>query len=164
MRASDIVNQIASILPGLVDDFTNNLAVASLARNGTTVTGTTTGAHGLTVGKQVNIVGALTPLTCAITRNGIVGTLITDEDHDITENAGFDVQIDGATEAEFNGTFGLLKVPNRRTVTFLMDDAGPVLATGAPVLLNGASPLQQYNGLQEVTAIPSATQFEYEIK
>lgn len=163
MRASDIVNQIAGVLPRLVDDFTNNLAVASLTRAGTTVTATTAEAHSLTVGKQVNIVGALTPLTCAITRNGIVGTLVTDADHDLTENAGFNVQTAGAAEAEFNGTFELLKVPDRRTVTFLMDDAGPVVATGSPVLLNGASPLQQYNGLQEVTAVPSSTQFDYEI-
>jgi hypothetical protein len=163
MRSEDIVKQLAVNLPRFVDDFTGNVTVDSLTRSGTTVTVTTSAAHGLAVGGQVNVTGALTPLTCTITRNGIVGTLVTDADHDLTENAGFDVQIEGAIEPEFNGTFELISVPNRRTVTFAMDDSGPVAATGDPVLLNGASPLQQYNGLQEITAVPSTITFQYEI-
>lgn len=163
MRASDIVNQIATYLPRLVDDFTINVTGVSLTRSGTTVTVTTSDAHGLDAGNQVNITGAQTPINCSITRSGIVATLVTDADHDMTENAGFNVQIEGATEAEFNGTFDLLTVPNRRTITFLVADSGPVTATGSPLLLNGSSPLQSYNGLKEVSAAPTATTFEYEV-
>lgn len=163
MRASDVVNQLAVYLPALVDDFTDSVAITSLARSGTTVTAETAAPHGLAANKAVNVTGALTPIPCAITRSGIVATLVTDIDHDLTENAGFDVQIEGATEAEFNGTFTLLRVLNRRTITFQVADAGPVVATGSPVLLNGASPLQQYNGLRNVTSIPTSTSFTYEI-
>lgn len=163
MRSSDVVLQLAAVLPRFVDDFTTQIAVVSLTRSGTTVTVETAAAHGLTAGRAVNIVGALTPLPCGVTRSGTVGTLVTTQDHDITENAGFDVQISGATEPEFNGTFQLLRVLNRRTITFLMSDAGALVAAGAPVLLNGASPLQQYNGLRAVTAVPSATSFQYEV-
>lgn len=163
MKASDIVNQLAIVLPGLVDDFTTNIAASSLTRSGTTVTVTTAAAHGLAAGNQVNITGALTPINCGITRSGIVATLVTTADHDMTENAGFNVQIEGATEAEFNGTFTLLRVPNRRTITFQVADSGPTTATGAPLLLNGSSPLQSYNGLQEITAVPTTTTFEYEV-
>jgi hypothetical protein len=154
---------LAVVLPGLVDDFTTNVAATDLTRSGTTVTVTTAAAHGLAVGNQVNVTGALTPISCGITRSGIVATLVTTADHDMTENAGFNVQIEGATEAEFNGTFTLLSVPNRRTITFQIADSGPVTATGAPLLLNGSSPLQSYNGLREITAIPTTTTFEYEV-
>lgn len=164
MRASDIVNQLAVRLPALVDDFTDQFTVSSLTRSGTTVTVTTAAVHGLVVNQQVNVTGAQTPITItSLTRLGIVGTLVTDADHDITENAGFDVQISGATESEFNGTFTLLSVPNRRTIKFTMDDSGATTATGTPLLLNGSSPFQSYNGLQKVTAIPTTTTFQYEV-
>lgn len=164
MRAADIVNQLAVRLPALVDDFTDQLAVNSLTRSGTTVTVTTAAAHNLAVNQQVNITGAQTPINISsLTRVGIVGTLITDADHDITENAGFDVQISGATEAEFNGTFTLLSVPNRRTITFQMVDSGATTATGSPLLLNGSNVFQSYNGLRRVTATPTTTTFEYEV-
>lgn len=164
MRASDIVNQLAVLLPALVDDFTNQLSVVSLTRSGTTVTVTTSAAHGLTIGRQANITGAQTPIIISsLTRVGIVGTLVTSADHDITENAGFDVQIDGATESEFNGAFELLNVPNRRTITFKIADSGATIATGSPLLLNGANTFQSYNGLREVTATPTTTTFEYDV-
>ena len=163
MRAQDIVNQLAIVLPTQADDFTTQISVTSISRSGTTVTVTTDVDHGLTAGKQVNMNGVITPINCSITRSGIVGTLVTTSDHDITENAGYDVQIDGATQPEFNGTFTLLTVPNRRTITFQMDDSGPTSASGSPQLLNGFNIFQTYNGLREVTAIPASDQFEYEI-
>lgn len=164
MRAQDIVTQLAVVLPTLVDDFTTQIAVSSLTRSDTTVTATTAAAHGLETGQQVNITGAQTPISItSIDRVGIVATLVTDADHDMTENAGFDVQISGANESEFNGTFKLLKVPNRRTIQFQVDDSGPTSATGSPLLLNGTNVFQSYNGLREVTATPTATTFEYEV-
>lgn len=164
MKSNDIVNQIARVLPTLVDDFTTQIAIDSVTRVGTIATATTTAAHGLVVGKQANITGAQTPITITdIDRNGMIATLITDTDHDMTENAGFNVQISGANEAEFNGTFVLLSVPNRRTLTFVIDDSGPVSATGLPLLLNGSSPLQSYNGLKLVEAVPTPTTFEYSV-
>lgn len=164
MRATDIVSQLAQFLPAIVDDFTTQISVISLTRSGTTVTATTSAAHGLVIGKQANMTGAQTPIVIgSLTRSGIVGTLITDSDHDMTENAGFDVQLSGSTEAEFNGTFDLVSVPNRRTITFKMADSGAIIATGTALLLNGSSPLQSYNGLKQVTAVPTTTTFQYEV-
>lgn len=164
MRASDIVNQLAVILPSLVDDFTDQFAITSLTRSGTTVTADTSTAHGRIVGDQANITGAQTPIVAtSITRVGIIATMITATDHDITENAGFDVQLSGSVETEFNGTFNLLSVPNRREITFQVEDSGAVTATGSPLLLNGSNPFQSYNGLREITAVPTATSFQYEI-
>lgn len=164
MRASDIVNQLGLYLPKLVGDFTDNVDVVSLERAGTTVTVTTATDHNQEVGKQVNIVGAQTPIVInSIDRNGIVATLVTDTPHDITENAGFDVQISGANEPEFNGTFPLLSVPNRNTIKFQVADSGPLAGSGSMLLLNGSNIFQNYNGLQDITAVPSATTFEYEV-
>jgi hypothetical protein len=163
MRASDIVTQLAAILPTQVEDFSDTVAVSSLASSGTTVTVTTSAAHGLTVGRQVNITGAQTPIPCSITRSGILGTLVTTSDHDITEGAGFDVQISGAAEAAFNGTFVLHSVPNRRTIKFIMADSGATTATGSPLLLNGSNVFQSYNGIREVLMVPTATTFTYSV-
>lgn len=164
MRAKDLILQLSAKLPQLVDDFTSSFSVSSLTRSGTTVTATTTTDHGLVADKSVNVVGAQTPITIStITRVGIVATLVTAADHDMTEGAFTTVEIEGATESEFNGTFDLLKVPNRRTVTFVVVDSGPLSATGSPLLLNGSSVLQSYNGLKKVTSVPTTTTFTYEI-
>lgn len=163
MKASDIVLQLATILPSEVEDFSDTVAVSSLTRTGTTVTVTTSAAHGLTVGRQVNIRGAQTPIPCSITRAGVLGTMTTTADHDITENAGFDVQISGATEANFNGTFKLHSVPNRRIIKFIMADSGATTATGSPLLLNGSNVFQSYNGLQEVLTVPTTKTFTYAV-
>jgi hypothetical protein len=164
LRAKDIVNQLAIYLPTFVDDFTTQYSVSSLTRSGTTVTVTTTSPHGLSTGQQVNINGAQTPIIISsITRTGIIAEIVTFSDHDLTENAGFNVQIEGATEAEFNGTFILHRVINRRTIQMIVDDSGPTLATGSPLLLNGSNLFQTYNGLREITAVPTTTTFEYEV-
>lgn len=164
MKTADIVNRLAIKLPTFVDDFTTNHAVLSVTRSGTTVTVTTFDEHGLSVDSAVNIVGARTPITIdTIVRIGIMATLTTDTDHDATETIGFEnVEIEGATEPEFNGTFKLLTVPNRRNIMFQVDDSGPLSATGSPLLVNGENIFNTYNGLQKVTAVPTTTTFEYE--
>lgn len=164
MRSSDIVTQLAIKLPALVDDFTLNNDVVSLTRSGTTVTVTTATEHNLAIGKAVNIVGARTPINIiSIDRVGIVATLETDSDHDMTKSVGFEnVEIEGATEPEFNGVFKLLNVKNRRIITFQVADSGPTTSTGTPLLINGENIFNTYNGLQEITAIPTDKIFEFE--
>jgi len=164
MKASDIVAQIARVFPRHASNITTDFTVSTLTRSGTTVTATTTATHGLTVGGQANIVGAQTPLTIgSLTRADTLGTLVTDNDHDLTEGFKDSVVLQGAAEVEFNGTFTIVAVLNRKTITFVMPDAGPMVATGSPLLINGASDLKQYNGLHNITAIPSTLQFRFEI-
>lgn len=164
MKASDIVDQIARMLPQRTGAVTVDFEVSALTRSGTTVTATTVTAHGLAVGKQANIVGAQTPLPIgSLIREGSIATLVTDSRHDLTEGFKEDVILSGASEEEFNGTFTILKVINRKTITFTITDSGPTVATGAPLLLNGSSELQQYSGLHNITAVPAANQFQYEI-
>ena len=163
MRASDIVNQLARYLPAMVDDFTTQIAISALSSTGTTATATTAAPHGLLVGQQVNITGAIVPVAItSIDRVGTIATMVTTTDHDLTENAGFDVVITGATEPEFNGTFKLLRVLNRRTITFQVADSGATAATGAPLLMNGSNPFQTYNGIRQITAV-TASSFDFEV-
>ncbi len=164
MRASDIISQLAVVLPKLVDDFTTNLDVTSLTRTGTTVTVTTGVDHGLSINKLVNIVGAKTPIVIeAIYRVGIVGTLTTVTDHDMTQGVLTEVEIEGATESELNGTFTIISIPNRTTIKYQIDDSGAIAATGTPLLINGSNVFKSYNGLQQVTAVPTTTTFTYDI-
>jgi len=163
MRASDIVAQLAKTLPKHADDFTANVEITGITQAAGVATAITATAHGLVAGNQINITGSQHPIPCSITRVGVIATLVTTSDHDMTENAGFDVQISGATEPEFNGTFTLLSVPNRRTITFKVADSGALVATGSPLLLNGSSPLQSFNGLVDVVSVPTTTSFTYAV-
>lgn len=165
MKARDIASQLQILLPQLTDKVTTDVSLASLTRSGTTLTAVALEKHNLKVGDAVNLTGAVTPLACAVTRSGVVGTLVTTANHDVSGNVFGQVKtvtISGAVEAEFNGTFTLLTVENRTTLTFTMADSGPTTATGSPVLETGASALQDYNTLYAVTRVVSATTFEIE--
>jgi len=164
MKASDVVQQLALRLPQYTDKFTDNVSVSSLVQSGGTATATTASSHGLSVGNQVNITGAKAPLTISsLTRSGTTGTLLTDNPHDLTEGFSTEVEITGAAEGEFNGTFTSLTVPNRTTVTFTMADSGATVATGSPLLLGATNYLNQYNGLHEVLTVPDDTSFTFSV-
>lgn len=164
MKASDVVQQLAAVLPKHSDKFTTNLSITALTQAAGTATAVTSTAHGLTTGKQVNILDAQTPITISsFTRSGTVGTIVTATAHDFTEGFSTAVITDGATEAEFNDTFPLLAVPDRYTVTVTMADAGSLTATGSPEVLNGSNVFATYNGLREVTAVPTTTSFQFAV-
>lgn len=163
MRASDVVNQLAAKLPTFSDKFTTNISVSSLTQAAGVATATSV-AHGLTAGKQVNIVGAKVPIVISsLTRTGVVGTLVSTTPHDMTAGYSTVVEIADAVEAAFNGTFTILTVPTRNSVTFTMADSGATIATGTPLLLNGNSYLNQYNGLRNVIAVPTPDTFTFAV-
>lgn len=160
MRVSDIVTRLAVTLPQLTDKLTNEIPVNSLTRSGTVITAACDEAHELEPGNAVSIVGAVVPIRIFnLTRVGTVGTLVTDTAHDLTEPITSSVTISGALEAEFNGTFAVVSVVNRKTITFTMVDSGPTTGTGSPVLLGGESALRDYNTLYQVLKTPSPVEF-----
>ncbi len=166
MKAQEIVQRLALRLPMFTDAFTTNYNIISLTRVGSIVTATTDSPHSLKVSNQINIVGAESPIALlTLTRAGAIGTLNTDGPHDITKFSigAQSVEISGANESEFNGSFVLLSRPNRETLTFAMPDTGATVATGTPLLLNGSSIFQGYNGLFAVDSAPSSTTFTYNI-
>jgi len=164
MKANDVVQQLARRLPQYTDKFTDNVSVASLTQSGGTATATTDTAHGLAPGNQVNIAGAKAPIAItSLTRSGTTGTLVTATAHDLTQGYSTEVEITDATETEFNGTFTILTVPNRTTVTFTMPDSGAATATGSSLLLGATNYLNQYNGLYEVLTVPDDTSFTFNV-
>ena len=161
MKAQDIIHALRTRLPTITDKFSTNISITSLSKVAGTVTVTTATPHGLATGNYVCIVGAKwkTPIS-SITRVGTTATVTCSADHDLTENfpeAEY-VEIIGANEANFNGSFRLLSVPNRRVFTVEIADSGATSATGTMFLLE---PWRYgLNGWQQVTVV-SGTVFTY---
>jgi len=163
VQARDIVVQLINRIPQLTDDFTDNIDVVSVVRVGTTLTVTTNTPHSLAVNANVSLQGAQTPLSLvSLTRSGTVGTMVTVDNHDLTEDVQQAVTFEGAVEPEFTGAFELLSVPNRKTATFVMTDSGPVTATGTPIVTDASSQLQTLSKLYKVTSVVSTTVFTVE--
>ena len=171
MIAKDVVLALQARIPALTDDFTESVVISSIVVAGTTVTITTSTVHGLIAGKAVNILNVITPITIAsIDRVTTIATVVTNQDHDFTlsdrekaKDVDKQVVISGATEAEFNGSFKLLNVINRRTIEVEVADSGAASATGSPILENGINPLYGYNGFFVVTGSATTTTFTYEL-
>lgn len=171
MKAEDIIKQLVAKLPNLTDKFCDQLAMDTITSAGLVATATVAAGHGRVDGELVTITGATSPITVnSITRSGTVAVVETDTDHDFTYSAremarglSQDVILSGATEAEFNGTFPLLTVENRRKFTITVADSGAVAATGSPVLENGEGALNSYNGSFNITLV-SPTVFTYPLQ
>ena len=170
MIAKDVVLALQARIPVLTDDFSESVGIASVVVAGITVTVTTSGVHGLATGEAANILNVVTPVTIAsINRVDTIATIVTNEDHDFTlsdreksKKVDKQVLVSGATEAEFNGSFKLLNVINRRTIEVEVADSGAASATGSPILENGINPLYGYNGFFAITVL-STTVFTYEL-
>lgn len=163
MKARDVEQRLQIQLPTLTDKFTNEVAIDSITSSGTTATATTASAHGLTAGKQYMVVGTNAPIAItSIERAGIIATVTTTTDHDLTEAFFTQVVLSGAVEAEFNGTFTLLTVPNRRKFTIGVANSGPTSATGSPLLQEPGEAFG-YDGLITVLTTPTSTTFTYTI-
>ena len=159
MKSKDVILQLYSALPEKTDKFTTDVAVSGITFSGLIATATTSVDHGLSDGDLVTIQGALAPVNIiSMDRVDTVVTVVTSEDHDLSEGYQTTVEIDEANESEFNGTFSLLTVPNRKTFTFETADSGATFSTGSPVLLDGSA--FGYNGLYNVTNIGTTT-FDY---
>ncbi len=162
MKTEDIIIQMRGTLPLNTDAVSTNLSVTSIVPSGSDALATTASAHGLSVGQSVVITGADSPIAITtLTRTGIVGFAEFSSPHDYTFGVTLNIIIEGANEANFNGTFVITKVPNRLNVQFIMVDAGATVATGSPQGLNGGSFLQGYNGTFSVVSVPTTTTFTY---
>lgn len=169
MKAEDILKQIQLRLPRVTNLFSDTLSITSLTYSGGVVTATTSAPHGLSIGHVVTITGAKTPINITnLTYLDGVATATTATRHDLTE--GFQngigtynplVEVDGATEAEYNGANPLLSVPNRTSFTYSVTGTPSSPATGTPKLLESFS--TGYNGAQTVASTPDSTTFTYNI-
>jgi len=162
VKAEDIIIQMRGTLPFNSDAVSTNLSVISIVPSGSDALVTSVGNHGVSSGQSVVITGADSPIAITtLTRTGVVGAAEFTSAHDYTFGVTLNIIIDGANEANFNGTFVITKVPNRFNVEFTMVDAGAITATGDPQGLNAGSILQGYNGVFSVVSVPTSTTFTY---
>lgn len=167
MKGQDIVDQLAAVIPLYTDKFSESVGITSIVPTGTTALVTTSADHNLDDGQNVAITGADAPVqidTGTFLRTGSQAVFETLQDHDLTlserdvAGGGKTITISGATEAEFNGTFPLINVTNRRKLIIAVTDAGPTTISGSPIVENANGGI--FNGLFPATVI-NTTQFEY---
>lgn len=113
MRASDIINQLRSVLPKYSTKFSTIKSVVSLSSVGTLVTANVV-AHGLETGEFSRIIGAKIPYSVdSLTRVGEQATCITDNENDVTffnrDDIIQEIEIVGANETDYNGTKTLIE-------------------------------------------------------
>lgn len=159
MKAQDVIAALLTRLPQETDRFTDTLALASASFASPTLTLETTTDHGLAVGNRFHLVGVRTPIALAsFTRSGAVGTLVFSSPHDrVMEPFAPTLVVSGAVEAEFNGTFSIIDVPDRDTITVSMANSGPTAATGSPVAEDCDSVFRSFNRLLTVASVPTST-------
>ena len=134
MISSDIVTKLAESMPLHTSDFGDSVAITSIVPTGSTALATTATAHGKANGDTIVIIGANAPVeidTGTFLRTVSQAVFETLQDHDLTlsvrdiAKGGRTITISSATESEFNGTFTLISVINRRKLIIAVDDSGP---------------------------------------
>jgi hypothetical protein len=166
MKSEEIVKQLMAALPAQTDLFTDSISVTGITSAGVVAT-VNAPSHGLLVNSLFTICNAQTNLVIEeIVRDGEVASARTESNHDLTfdeiqieQNGALMVTISGATEAEFNGTFELLSVPNRTHFQFKVADSGAGESTGSPVLVDGFA--YSYNGTFNVDSVIDDDFFTY---
>lgn len=149
MRPSDIVNQLRILLPRYTRLFDDQLQIDSIAVASGVATITTLKPHGMITGDAVTLsqVESRTPIS-EVSKDGLVVTITTSLNHDLTENWQEEVTLSGFNSTTYNGTFKLQKVPNRKNFTIQNTEAVPVLS-GLEVLHEVTA--EGVNGMYSVT-------------
>lgn len=120
MKIADIINQLRGVIPKYTDYFSDSLSVLTITASGGTATIVTSTAHGLSGGENIVLKDVLSKnFITNMTQSGLVFTLTTGADHDLTYGWPEHeyVTLSGFNQTEWNDSFYLLSVPNRRTFT-----------------------------------------------
>ncbi len=158
MKIADIVTQLVKIVPQLSDLFADSLPVASIVGDGALVTVTTIDKHRLQTGAFVNLSGVAVETDIAsVVLAGNTASIETVTSHDLTLGwpPHASVQLTGFTDPQWNASFTLLDVPNRKN--FDSDATG----LAAPIL-NGSEKLLElvlgrFNGPATITRVDGTT-------
>lgn len=170
MIAQEIVDRLAASIPLYTDGFSESVTIASIVPSGTTATATTSSAHGIVENQDVSIIGADAPVkidTASFLRTASQAVFETLQDHDLTLSqrdiaaGGKTITISGAAESEFNGTFELINVTNRRKLIIAVDDSGSTTISGSPIVENANGGI--FNGFATAVNV-TATTFDYELQ
>ena len=165
MKGADIVNQLKSLLPVYTSDFTDELSISSLTRNGSTITAITDEPHGLSKNDNVTIAGAKEPITItSLTRSGNLVTVICLTNHKLPPpdklKTPFTIEIANVTPTEFNGKFKLFSTSGYKTFQYKITTtpASPAIDAGNLLLPD----FSFFNGLKVATIVDDLT-FTYKL-
>jgi len=169
VKAQDIVDQLSAIIPRHTTGFSNSVGITSIVPLADIASVVTSAGHGLVENQNVAIIDVDAPVeidTGTFLRILSQATFETLQDHDFTLSqrdiaaGGKTITISGATESEFNGTFTLIRVINRRALMIAVTDAGPTTMTGSPIVENANG--QLFNGLFVAVNVAPTT-FDYKL-
>ena len=138
MKIADIINQLRAVLPKYTNYLSEVLTIDSITVIDGNALIVTTAAHGLPDGANITLkdVEVGTAID-SVSQDGLIFTFTTATDHDLTygwpEHEYVDLQ--GFTDADWNDSFYLTGVPNRRTFK--------VRSTNSLPTLNGNETLQE---------------------
>jgi hypothetical protein len=159
LLASDIAVRLTSQAPKHTDLLSDVFTITNLVNAAGVSTITTSAPHGLARNDSVVIAEVSVPIAqSTLSRVLTVGTLVTSVDHDLTKAIAKTIVISGASDSNFNGTFVMLQIVNRRTIKFTIADSSATSTTGGK-LISGARYDQAYDGLFQVASITSTTIF-----
>jgi hypothetical protein len=157
MKTEQIVQQLQLTLPlfsDLFGDFVTPTSITVVSNVATIVSS----AHGLVTGQKVAVKNGVVPnALTSITAAGKVATAVTANAHDLTDGFTQLVTITGATEVDYNGTFGFISVVDANTFKYQLTDvptASP--ATGSPILTEPRL-TEGVNGLKTITVVDDDT-------
>jgi hypothetical protein len=147
----------------LTDKFTDSVAVDSIMTSGNSAVVRTPRPHELTSGTFVTVVGVKTKVqVVSLYRVGPCVTGVTAESHDLTQGYSC-VEVEGATPAEFNGTFAVTATPNRHTFEYRLTDVpAENSASGTISILEDRLIEGGLNGRKQISVLDEFT-FSYPI-
>lgn len=165
MKAYDVLQKLYSTLPQLTNYFSEEVNIVSVVGSGTDIIAIETDQpHLLDNGSWVDISGITYNLPIdTLKRFGKVITIVTLENHDFTLDYQENAVISGANEPEFNGTFKVAAVPNRKTLLLECLDSGAFDGTGSMVIEESTGYQKNIlNGIKQVVVVDD-TNFTYQV-
>ncbi len=167
MKARDIERHLRINVPLYSDRFHSWIDVNTYTVASNVATITTTVAHGLSVDDEININGVVfkNPLNDIVNQKdgtALASTTYPDDltftpDNPTITNQKTTITIEGADNVEFNGTFNLTSVLDRRNFYFEFPVGAPLHANGSPILLEDN--LVSLNGIFTVVSTPNVNTF-----
>jgi len=170
VKIADVIAQLRAVVPQHTSLFTDAAPavltfVADVPGPGGLVTGDTSpDPHNLSPGQVVTISAARNPYAVgSLTFDSATGlvTGVTTNDHDLTEGWQSEIEIVGADQAEYNGTWPLVSTDNRRTFVYGPIAGSPAAATGTIKMVDPLG--TSFIGSFQVNTTPTATTFTYQI-
>lgn len=132
MKLEDVTRQLQLLLPKYTALLGDALDIASIVATATVATITTTKIHKLSVDNKEAVVLSDVATNTAITgvsQDGLIFTFTTGTDHDLTFGSPDHVNatLDGFTDTDWNDSFKITSVPNRRTFKVQSTNTLPTL-------------------------------------